>query len=90
MKKNYAPFNNLEEIREYHFAIDAPNDYLNDEIITEDKRISLIKRMVRGFNKNIEKTKGASPETSSLTAVEKRTRKLSDLLSRWDSWKNLQ
>ena len=46
--------------------------------------------MVRGYNKNIEKTKGSNPKGIELTAAEKRARKLEDLLSRWYSWKNLK
>ena len=55
-----------------------------------DKRLDLIKRMVRSYNKNIEKTKGSDPKSTQLTAREKRARKLEDLLSRWYSWRNLQ
>ena len=55
-----------------------------------DRKLDLIKRMVRGYNKNIEKTKGSNPKSTQLTAAEKRARKLEDLLSRWYSWKNLQ
>lgn len=63
---------------------------LYDEKSKSDRRLDLIKRMVRGFNKNIEKTKGAAPKVASLTAAQKRARKLEDLLSRCYSWKNLQ
>lgn len=62
---------------------------LYDEKSKSDKRLELIKRMVRGFNKNIEKAKGAPPKSASLTAAQKRARKLEDLLSRLHSWKNL-
>ncbi len=54
------------------------------------KRLDLILRMVRGYNKNIERTKGTPPKGAPLTASEKRARKLEDLLTRWYSWKNLQ
>jgi hypothetical protein len=63
---------------------------LYDEKSKSDRRLELIKRMVRGFNKNIEKAKGTPPKSASLTAAQKRARKLEDLLSRWYSWKNLQ
>jgi hypothetical protein len=63
---------------------------LYDEKRKSDRRLDLIKRMVRGFNKNIEKTKGMPSKGASLTAAQKRARKLEDLLSRWHSWKNLQ
>lgn len=54
-----------------------------------DKRIELIKRMVKGHNRNIEKI-GKAPRAAPLSAAEKRARKLEDLLSRWNSWKNLK
>jgi hypothetical protein len=54
-----------------------------------DRRIELIKRMVRGHNRNIEKV-GEAPRSTPLSAAEKRARKLEDLLSRWNSWKNLR
>ena len=63
---------------------------LYDEKSKSDRRLELIKRMVRGFNKNIEKTKGTPPKGAALTAAQKRARKLEDLLSRLYSWKNLQ
>lgn len=53
------------------------------------KRINLIRRMVRAHNKNIEKV-GDAPKNTPLTAAEKRSRKIEDLLSRWYSWKNLR
>lgn len=53
------------------------------------KRLNLIRRMVRGHNKNIEKV-GKAPEETPLSAAEKRSRKIEDLLSRWYSWKNLR
>ena len=54
-----------------------------------DKRLELIKRMVRAYNKNIEKV-GNAPKSTPLSAAEKRARKLEDLLNRWYSWKNLR
>lgn len=54
-----------------------------------DRRIELIKRMVRGHNRNIEKI-GRAPKAAPLSAADKRARKLEDLLSRWNSWKNLK
>lgn len=54
-----------------------------------NKKIELIKRMARGYNKNIDKV-GKAPKRTPLSAAEKRARKLEDLLRRWYSWKNLQ
>ena len=54
-----------------------------------NKRLDLIKRIVRAHNKNVEKI-GKAPKTAPLSAAEKRARKLEDLLSRWNSWKNLR
>jgi len=54
-----------------------------------NNRLELIKRMVRAHNKNVEKI-GAAPKSAPLSAAEKRARKLEDLLSRWNSWKNLR
>lgn len=65
------------------------NDYmLYDERGKSSKRFDLIKKMIRSYNKNVEK---ASKPTKSapLSAAERRARKLEDLLSRWYSWKNL-
>ena len=45
--------------------------------------------MVRAHNKNVEKI-GIAPKSAPLSAAEKRARKLEDLLSRWNSWKNLR
>lgn len=53
-----------------------------------NKRLDLIKRMIRAYNKNVEKV-GKGPKGSPLSAADKRARKLEDLLSRWHSWKNL-
>jgi len=54
-----------------------------------DKRLELIKRIVKGHNKHIEKI-GRAPKAAPLSAADKRARKLEDLLSRWNSWKNLK
>lgn len=54
-----------------------------------DRRIELIKRMVKGHNRNIEKI-GKAPKAAPLSAADKRAAKLQDLLSRWQSWKNLR
>lgn len=53
------------------------------------RRLNLIRRMVRAHNKNIEKVRKA-PAGTPLSAAEKRSRKIEDLLSRWNSWKNLR
>lgn len=54
-----------------------------------NKRLNLIRRMVRAHNKNIEKV-GDAPKAAPLSAADKRAAKLQDLLSRWQSWKNLR
>ena len=61
---------------------------LYDEKTKEDKRLELIKRIIRSYNKNVEKI-GKAPKGSPLSRAEKRARKLEDLISRWSSWKNL-
>ena len=61
---------------------------LYDETISE-KRIDLIKRMVKGYNKNRNKTAN-KPEQPELSQSEKRKRKLADLLSRSNSWVGLE
>jgi len=53
-----------------------------------NNRLELIKRMVRAHNRNIEQI-GNAPKSRPLSAADKRARKLEDLLSRWNSWKNL-
>ena len=65
------------------------DNMLYDEKKTSNKRLDLIKRMVRAHSKNVEKS-GKAPRTEPLSAAEKRARKLEDLLSRWNSWKNLR
>jgi hypothetical protein len=61
---------------------------LYDETINE-KRIDLIKRIVKGFNKNRNKIAN-KPEQPELSQSEKRKRKLTDLNSRSNSWKGLE
>ena len=61
---------------------------LYDETISE-KRIDLIKRMVKGYNKNRNKIAN-KPEQPELSQSEKRKRKLADLLSRSNSWVGLE
>lgn len=65
------------------------DNMLYDENTKSNNRLELIKRMVRAHNKNIEKISKA-PKVAPLSAAEKRARKLEDLLSRWNSWKNLR
>ena len=61
----------------------------DDDKIEEEKKSDLIKRMVKGYNKN--RTKIANkPEQPELSQSEKRKRKLADLNSRSNSWKGLE
>jgi hypothetical protein len=53
------------------------------------KRIDLVKRMIKSYNKNKNKIND-KPETPELPQSEKRKRKLSDLNSRSSSWKGLE
>ena len=55
----------------------------------EEGRSDLIKRMVRGYNKNRNKIAN-KPEQPELSQSEKRKRKLADLNSRSNSWKGLE
>jgi hypothetical protein len=57
--------------------------------IEEQKKTDLIKRMVKGYNKNKKKIAN-KPEQPELSQSEKRKRKLADLLSRSNSWKGLE
>jgi len=57
--------------------------------IEEEKRTDLIKRMVKGYNKNKNKIAN-KPEQPELSQSEKRKRKLADLNSRSNSWKGLE
>lgn len=57
--------------------------------IEEEKRTELIKRMVRGYNKNRNRIAN-KPEQPELSQSEKRKRKLADLNSRSNSWKGLE
>ena len=57
--------------------------------IEEEKRTDLIKRMVKGYNKNRNKIAN-KPEQPELSQSEKRKRKLADLNSRSSSWKGLE
>jgi hypothetical protein len=57
--------------------------------IEEQKKTDLIKRMIKGYNKNRKKIDN-KPEQPELSQSEKRKRKLADLLSRSNSWKGLE
>ena len=57
--------------------------------IEEEKKSDLIKRMVKGYNKNRNKIAN-KPEQPELSQSEKRKRKLADLNSRSSSWKGLE
>jgi hypothetical protein len=65
------------------------DNMLYDENTKSNKRLELIKRIVRSYNKNVEKV-GKGKKSSPLSAAEKRARKIEDLLSRLSSWKNLE
>ena len=55
----------------------------------EEGRSDVIKRMVKGYNKNRNKIAN-KPEQPELSQSEKRKRKLADLNSRSNSWKGLE
>ena len=57
--------------------------------IEEEKKSDLIRRMVKGYNKNRNKIAN-KPEQPELSQSEKRKRKLADLNSRSSSWKRLE
>ena len=57
--------------------------------IEEEKKSDLIRRMVKGYNKNRNKIAN-KPEQPELSQSEKRKRKLADLNSRSSSWKGLE
>lgn len=57
--------------------------------IEEEKKSDLIKRMVKGYNKNRNKIAN-KPEQPELSQSEKRKRKIADLNSRSSSWKGLE
>ena len=65
------------------------NTLYDDFSEINEKRIDLIKRMVKGYNKNRDKIKNR-PEQPELSQSEKRKRKLADLNSRSNSWKGLE
>jgi len=62
---------------------------IQQEDIEEQKKTDLIKRMVKGYNKNRDKIAN-KPEQPELSQSEKRKRKLADLNSRSNSWKGLE
>jgi hypothetical protein len=62
---------------------------IQQEDIEEQKKTDLIKRMVKGYNKNRDKIAN-KPEQPELSQSEKRSRKLADLNSRSNSWKGLE
>lgn len=55
----------------------------------DEGRSDLIKRMVKGYNKNRNKIDN-KPEKPELSQSEKRKRKLDDLTSRSNSWRGLE
>ena len=55
----------------------------------DEGRSALIKRMVKGYNKNRNKIEN-KPEKPELSQSEKRKRKVADLNSRSSSWKGLE
>jgi hypothetical protein len=62
---------------------------IQQDNIGEEKRTDLIKRMVKGYNKNRNKIAN-KPEQPELSQSEKRKRKLADLNSRSNSWQGLE
>ena len=68
--------------------MDTSNQSDRDRLIRE-KRIELIRRMVKNYNKNRSKIEGR-PKEPELSQSEKRERKLADLNSRINSWKGLE
>ena len=62
---------------------------IQQEDIEEQKKTDLIKRMMKGYNKNRDKIAN-KPEQPELSQSEKRKRKLADLNSRSNSWKGLE
>lgn len=62
---------------------------IQQDNIEEGKRSDLIKRMIKGYNKNRNKIAN-KPEQPELSQSEKRKRKLADLNSRSNSWKGLE
>jgi hypothetical protein len=86
-------YNNLRENSQYKgndakIEDDSKRMTLYDETIDE-KRIDLMKRIVKGYNNN-RKIIANKPEQPELTQSEKRKRKLADLLSRSNSWRGLE
>jgi hypothetical protein len=57
--------------------------------IEEEGKTDLIRRMVKGYNKNRNRIAN-KPEQPELSQSEKRKRKLADLNSRSNSWKGLE
>jgi len=84
-RANRQHINWIEKGEEERFNND---NMLYDEKSKSNKRLDLVKRMVRAHNRNIEKI-GKAPKSAQLSAADKRARKLEDLLSRWNSWRNL-
>jgi hypothetical protein len=62
---------------------------IQQDNIEEEKRTDLIKRMVKGYNKNRDRIAN-KPKQPELSQSEKRKRKLADLNSRSNSWKGLE
>lgn len=62
---------------------------LQKDNIEEEKKSDLIRRMIKGYNKNRNKIAN-KPEQRELSQSEKRKSKLADLNSRSNSWKGLE
>jgi hypothetical protein len=62
---------------------------IQQDNIEEEKRTDLIKRMVKGYNKNRGRIAN-KPKQPELSQSEKRKRKLADLNSRSNSWEGLE
>jgi len=76
-----------EDYWEYRKGEELLLGHMEEE--AKKKRIDLVKRMIKSYNKNKNKINDKS-EKPELPQSEKRKRKLSDLNSRSSSWKGLE
>lgn len=67
------------------------NMMLYDEKSKSDRRLDLIKRMVKSYNSKVEKEKPTSlKDNEPKSAADKRAIKILDLMTRKNSWLNLR